>query len=164
MNSRIALIAVMTAAMTAGGLMAKDVAPAQSRHNFMDRLSTSLNMTDQQKQEAKSIFTSERQAAKTDRQELRQERKAVHAAIQSGKPVAEIEKLAKSEGPTLGALAAKRAETSAKFYAMLTPAQQQKLVSLHQEWRQKHAAARQNARNHANANNANGNNVNAETR
>jgi Spy/CpxP family protein refolding chaperone len=36
-----------------------------------------------------------------------------------------------------------RAAAFAKFYAVLTPAQQQKLAGLHQEWRQHHAAQEQ---------------------
>ena len=106
----------------------------------MGRLSASLNLTDQQKQQAGTIFTSEREAARSIRQDLRKERGEVQSAIQAGKPVAEVEQLAKQEGPALGNLAGMRAAAFAKFYAVLTPAQQQKLAGLHQEWRQHHAA------------------------
>jgi Spy/CpxP family protein refolding chaperone len=133
----------MTAALSAGGLMAKEDASLHRQHgergHFLDRMSTALNLTEQQKQEAKTIFSSEREAARPIRQELREERKNVESAIKAGKPAAEVEQIAKNEGLALSNLAAVRAGAEAKFYAVLTPAQQQKLGSLHQEWRQRHA-------------------------
>lgn len=141
MTSRIALITLMTAALSATGLMAKqDVNAGNRRAGFVARVSTALNLTDQQKQQAQGIFRSERQQASTVRQELRQERKAVESAIHSGKPIPEIQQLAKNEAPALGELAGIRAIAFAKFYGVLTPAQQQKLASMHHEWRQNHAA------------------------
>lgn len=143
MNSRIALITIMTAALSATGLMA-DTTTSNNRQaaraGFVDRMSTVLNLTDQQKQQAKTIFMSEREAARAVRQQLWQERKAVRAAIQAGKPAAEVQQLAKNEAPALGDLAGMRAVAFARFYAVLTPAQQQKLGTLHHEWRQRHAA------------------------
>jgi periplasmic protein CpxP/Spy len=143
MTSRIALITILTAALSAGGLMAAEATPLRHRQgarvNFVDRMSAALNLTDQQKQQAKAIFLSERDAARSARQELRQERKAVESAIQAGKTAPEVQKIAKNEGPALADLAGMRASAFAKFYAVLTPAQQQKLASLHQEWRQRHA-------------------------
>lgn len=147
MTSRIALITVITAALSAGGLMAKEDTSSQHRQamrtNLVDRMSTALNLTDQQKQQAKTIFTSEREAARSVRLELRQDRKAVQAAIQSGKQPAEVQQIAKNEGPALGNLAGMRAAAFDKFYAVLTPAQQQKLASLHQQHRAAHANAQQ---------------------
>jgi Spy/CpxP family protein refolding chaperone len=122
--------------------MAKQDANAQNRRaRFVDRISTELNLTDQQKQQAKDIFSSEREAARSVRQELIQERKSVRSAIQAGKPAAEVQQLAKNEAPKLGELAGLRAAAFAKFHAVLTPAQQQKLQSLHQGWRQHRAAS-----------------------
>jgi Spy/CpxP family protein refolding chaperone len=133
----------MTAALTAGGLMANQQTPLQHRQarvNFVDRVSTALNLTDQQKHQAKTIFTSERESARPVRQQLREERKSVQSAIVAGKPAAEVQMLAKNEGPALAGLAGMRAAAFAKFYTVLTPAQQQKLAGLHREWRQHHAA------------------------
>jgi len=114
-----------------------------TRTNFLDRTSAALNLTDQQKQQAKAIFTSEREATRSIRQELRQERRNVESAIQAGKPIAEVQQIAKNEGPALGNLAAMRAAAFAKFHAVLTPAQQQKLAGLHQEWRQHKATGQE---------------------
>lgn len=141
MSSRTALITVITVALSAGGLMAKqDSALHNRRAGFVDRMSTALNLTDQQKQQAKTIFMSEREASRSIRQQLRQERKTVQQAIQSGKPAAEVQQLAKNEGPALAELAGIRAVGFAKLYAVLTPEQQQKFAALHQEWRQRHSA------------------------
>lgn len=140
MTPRIALIAALTTALTAGGLMAVEDNSLRhgqrARANFVDRMSTALSLTDQQKQQAKTIFSSEREAARPIRQELRQERKTVAAAIRTGKSPAEVQQIAKNEGPALGNLAGMRAAAFSKFYAELTPAQQQKLAGLRQEWRQ----------------------------
>jgi Spy/CpxP family protein refolding chaperone len=148
MTSRIALITLLTAALSAGGLMANEATASSHRQrtrvNFVDRMSTALNLTDQQKQEAKTIFMSEREGARSVRQELRQQRRTVESAIQAGKPAAEVQQIAKNEGPALASLAGMRAAAFAKFYAVLTPAQQQKLAGLHQEWRQHHAAQEHN--------------------
>jgi Spy/CpxP family protein refolding chaperone len=141
MNSGFTLITVITAALLATGLMAKqDTSSNHRQFNLVDRLSASLNLTDQQKQQAGTIFTSEREAARSIHRDLRKERREVQSAIQAGKPTAEVEQLAKQEGPALGNLAGMRAAAFAKFYAVLTPAQQQKLAGLHQDWRQHHAA------------------------
>ena len=143
MTSRIALVTLLAATLSAGGLMATEATPSRHRQGaqvgFMDRMSAALNLTDQQKQQAKAIFMSERDAARAARQELRQQRKSVESAIQAGKPIAEVQQLAKNEGPALGNLAAMQDGAFAKFYAVLTPVQQQKLAGLHQEWRQHHA-------------------------
>jgi Spy/CpxP family protein refolding chaperone len=151
MTSRISLIALMTAALTAGGLMADQGNSVRHRDavrgRFFDRMSTTLNLTDQQKEQAKTIFKSERESARSAREQLRQERKAVQAAIQAGKPEAEVEQLAKNEGPALGDLAGMRAAAFAKFYGILTPEQQQKLASLHQERQHRHSRAENPAEN-----------------
>lgn len=141
MHSQNALIFLVSSALSATALMAADQSPAvHHRQGFLDRMSTTLNLTDQQKQEAKTIFKSEREAARPTRQELFTEKKAVRGAIESGKPAAEIQQLAAKEGPALAKLAGMRAEAFAKFYGELTPAQQQKVVTLHQQRRQKQAA------------------------
>jgi len=145
MTSRNALIFLISSALSAGALMAAEGASAQNRQSthegFMNRFSNTLGLTAQQQQGAKAIFKSERDAARPVREQLLGERKAVRDAIHSGKSPAEVQQLAKNEGPTLGQLAGMRAQAFAKFYGELTPAQQQKLASVHREWRE-HRAAR----------------------
>ena len=59
MTSRIAVITFLTAALSASALMATETNPSPHRQaarvNFVDRLSAKLNLTDQQKQQAKAI-------------------------------------------------------------------------------------------------------------
>lgn len=147
MISRNALIFVISSAVSAGALMADQGAAAQNHarahEGIVAHMSAQLNLTAQQQQDAKAIFKSERDAARPVRQELIAERKAVREAIQSGKPLADVQKLAANEGPTLARLAGMRAEAYARFYGELTPAQQQKVVSLHQQWHQHRAAKSQ---------------------
>jgi Spy/CpxP family protein refolding chaperone len=145
MTSKIALVTLVAAGLSASGLMARQetaINPRQAeRTAFIDHMSTALNLNAQQKQQATTIFKSERDAASSARQQLRDERDAVQMAIQVGRPLAEVQQLAKNEGPTLGDLAGMRAVAFDKFYATLTPAQQQKLASLHNDWQQGHAVA-----------------------
>jgi Spy/CpxP family protein refolding chaperone len=147
MNSKFAIITLTTAVLAATGIMAKETATGQHRAgNRLDRMSAMLNLTDQQKEQAKSIFMAEREAANPAREQLRAEQKAVRTAIESHKSEAEIRQLAKDEAPALGDLAAMRASAFSKFYAELTPAQQQKLATMHQNRR-----ARKSARPQENA-------------
>src|SRR5579871_5968831 len=113
MLSRNALIFIISAALSGGVLMADQGTPVQNREHTraarFDRMSATLGLSDQQKTEAKAIFKSEREAARPIRQELMTERKAVREAIQSGKPLGDVEQLAAKEGPALGKLAGMRA-------------------------------------------------------
>jgi Spy/CpxP family protein refolding chaperone len=148
MNSRITAITIITAALSVSALMANPVATQQHRAEHgqrFDRISSALNLTDQQKEQARNIFKTEREATRPVRQELREERHAVQTAIQAGKPEAEVEGLAKNEGPVLAKLAAARADASAKFYAVLTPEQRQKLATMHQGGRRNHQRRNPNA-------------------
>ena len=139
MNSRITAVTLITAVLSAGALMANPATPQPHRERGarFEHLASALNLTDQQKQQAQGIFKSERESVRPVRQELREDRKAVQAAIQSGKSAPEVAALAKNEGPALGKLAAARADGFAKFYAVLTPAQKQKLAEIHKDHSQR---------------------------
>lgn len=147
MISRNALIFVISSALSAGALMASEGASPQNRQRthegLLNRIAPTLDLTARQTQDAKAIFKSARDSAGPVRQQLMSERKAVREAVQSGKSPAEVQKLASNEGPALGTLAGIRAEAFAKFYAELTPAQQQKLAAMHHEWREHHAVRSQ---------------------
>ena len=140
------LIVTTAAALTATGLFAAAEGGHMGRHGrFGARMAAELGLTDAQKAQAETIFESSHQTAMPVIQQLRQERQAVKAAIQAGKSDQEIQQLAQAEGPQLTQLAAIRASTFAKFYAMLTPDQQQKLQTL----RQSHHGKRNGAPNPA---------------
>ena len=130
------IIVTTAAALGVGGLIAAAETGHMGRHGrFGARMASELGLTDAQKAQAKTIFQNARQSAMPVRQQLRQERQAVQAAIQAGKSDAEIQQLAQAEGPQLSQLAALRASTSAKFYALLTPDQQQKLQAMRAQHR-----------------------------
>ncbi|HME10791.1 MAG TPA: Spy/CpxP family protein refolding chaperone [Bryobacteraceae bacterium] len=120
------LILTTAATLTAGALL------AAVPHNRMNRLTTQLGLSTDQQAQAKSIFSAARQTAQPIRTQLRQERQAVQQAIQAGQTDQQVQQLASAEGPQLAQLAAIRASAFAKFYATLTPSQQQKLQALHE--------------------------------
>jgi Spy/CpxP family protein refolding chaperone len=130
------LIVTAAAALSAAGLFAAAETGHMGRHGrFGARMAAELGLTDAQKAQAKIIFQTAHQTAMPVMQQLRQERQAVRAAAQAGKSDQEIQQLAQAEGPQLAQLAGIRASAFAKFYATLTPDQQQKLQTLRQSHR-----------------------------
>lgn len=87
-----------------------------------------LGLTDQQQTQAKAIFSSAHASAQPLRQQLKQVRADLHAAIQAGHPVND---LAANEGKLRGQLVAIRANAAEQFRGLLTPAQLRKLQDLH---------------------------------
>jgi Spy/CpxP family protein refolding chaperone len=128
------------AALGAVSLFAAETAPAAGahRHGHMGAfLSSYLNLTPAQQAQEKTIFQSARESAKPVREQLKQTRQSLRAAVQAN-DTAQIQQLASSEGTEMGQLAAIRGNAMAKMYQILTPDQQQKLAQL----RQAHGAAR----------------------
>jgi Spy/CpxP family protein refolding chaperone len=129
------------AALGAASLFAAETSPAAGvhRHGRMGAfLSSYLNLTPAQQAQQKSIFQDARQSAMPIRQQLKQTRQSLRAAIQANN-TAQIQQLATTEGSEMGQLAAIRGTAMAKAYQILTPDQQQQLAKL----RQAHRAARQ---------------------
>ena len=127
------LTSIAVTAVAASGLLM-----AQQGHG--SRLATTLNLNDQQKQQAKAIFQEERAAAKPIALSLQQQRQSVKDAVAAGKPAADIQQLAQSEGQPMADLAAIRATAFAKLYAILTPDQQQKFLAMKQAHHSKRGA------------------------
>lgn len=124
-------------------------APAkQGRRGFMRRhqarIAQALNLTDSQKQQARTIFQQARQSAQPLRQQLKHNREALAAAAKEGKSDAEIQSLSTEQGRLLGQMTALRTEASAKFYQMLTPDQKAKADQMHQQFKRNHSAERKN--------------------
>jgi len=119
------------AVLGATSLFAAETSPADShRHGRLGAFLTSyLNLTAAQQAQEKSIFQGARKSAQPLRQELRQTRQSLRAAIQANS-TAQIQQLAATEGSELGRLAAIRSTAMAKVYQTLTPDQQQKLNAL----------------------------------
>ena len=133
MNPKTLFTTVAFAALaTSGLLLAQVTSSARHRTGNLAHMATDLGLTDQQKSQANAIFQESHAAAAPIRQNLLQEKASVQAAIQAGKPAGEIQQLARSEGPSLAQLVSIHAAASAKFYAMLSPDQQQKLIAMRQ--------------------------------
>jgi Spy/CpxP family protein refolding chaperone len=104
--------------------------PPPARHNHQHgRLAAALNLTDTQKTQMKSIFQSAHQSSQPVRQQLKQTRQSLQAAVKAGDSN-QIQQLAANEGTELGQLAAIHASARAQMFKMLTPEQQQKLSTL----------------------------------
>ncbi len=84
-----------------------------------------LNLTPAQKQQAETIFGDARQKAQPIRQEMRQNREALTAAVKANN-TAQIERLSVQQGNLMGKSLAIRTQARAKFYTILTPEQRMK--------------------------------------
>ncbi len=143
------------AALAAGMAFAQAPSPAPAanppaaRHNFvqrhMARMEQELNLTDAQKQQAKSIFQNARMTARPIREQLKQNRQALAAAAKAGKSDADIQQLAAQQGNLLGKMVAIRTEAFGKFYNLLSPEQRAKADQMQQQFQQ-----RTHNRQHAN--------------
>ena len=95
-----------------------------------------LDLTDAQKEQAKSIFQAARQAAQPVVEQLRQGHEAVAAAVKSGASDQQLQQLADRQGTLVGQLAGIHAKAFAKFYAILTPEQKAKADKLHERFKE----------------------------
>ncbi|MGD0870177.1 MAG: Spy/CpxP family protein refolding chaperone [Bryobacteraceae bacterium] len=91
-----------------------------------------LDLTDTQKQQAKTILQSARQTAQPLAQQLKQDRAALTAAIEAGDS-AKIQQLSTEMGSLRGNVLGVRSQAMSKVYALLTPDQKTKA----EEFRQK---------------------------
>jgi Spy/CpxP family protein refolding chaperone len=119
---------IAVAALGATGLFAQTPPPERHHHNGA-KFAQELNLTDAQKAQMKSIFHEARQQAAPFRDQLRQTRKSLRAAIKADN-TDQIRQLSVTEGTELGQLMAIRASARANMYKMLTPEQQKKLSTL----------------------------------
>jgi periplasmic protein CpxP/Spy len=141
------LLTVGAAAVMAAGLVfSQTVSPAptdpgtaphhQMRHNRMARMAQQLNLTDAQKEQAKAIFAEARQASQPVRDQLKQNREALSAAVKAGN-TQQIQQLSATQGSLMGQLTAIRTEAMAKFYAGLSAGQRSKADQMHQQFKQR---------------------------
>ena len=144
MKRNLIRFATMASLAVSAALAQSPSAPAQpspakppfARRAAMRRhLMEALNLTDAQKQQAKTIFQEARQSAQPLRQELRQNRQALAVAVKAN-DTAKIQQLSQTEGNLLGKVIAIRTEANAKFYAILTPEQRAKADQIRQQMKQ----------------------------
>jgi Spy/CpxP family protein refolding chaperone len=141
------LIRLATVAAMAGG-MAFAQAPAkmpqqppaahrmERRGEFHEQMMQALNLSDTQKQEAKAIFGQARETSKPYREELKQNREAMFAAIKADDS-ARIHTLASKEATSRAKMVEIRSDAMAKFYTKLTPEQRVKFDQFHQQMKQR---------------------------
>jgi len=147
---------VATAAMVAGMSFAQaPAAPAQPAPGkawraragaFRQHMFQALNLTDAQKEQAKTIFQQARQTAQPVSEQLKQNRQAMAAAVKAN-DATQIEQLAAQQGNLRGQLIAIRSGAMAKFYTNLTPEQRAKADQMHQQMQQRMQQRLQNRRN-----------------
>jgi len=137
--SRKLTIWAAVASLGAAGLFAAETTPAQHLrgHARFERFMSNLNLSDTQKAQVKSIFQSAHQSAMPIRQQLRQTRQSLRAAIKADN-TGQIQQLATTEGSEFGQLAAIRGSAVAKVYQTLTPDQQSKWDARAQARRARH--------------------------
>jgi Spy/CpxP family protein refolding chaperone len=136
------------AACAAGMALAQTAVPAQPqpktkiavkpRAALRHRLVKALALTDAQKQQAKTIFRQAHQSTQPLRQELKQNRQSLAAAVKAN-DTTQIRQLATQQGNVMGQLVAARTEAMAKFYATLTPDQRTKADKVQQRIQQRSA-------------------------
>ncbi len=95
-------------------------------------LTAALDLTSDQVTQAQTIFSSLRTQNQSVMQQIRSQHQAIEKAIEAGQTAAQITALAQALGPLEAQAATNNALAQAQFWALLTPAQQQKLVALRQ--------------------------------
>ena len=114
--------------------------PMNHRATARRRMFEELNLSAAQKEHARAIFQQARAASKPIREQMKQNREAMAAAVKADNKT-QIERLSATRGELMGKLTAQRTEAMAKFYQELTPQQRAKAGQLHQR-----AAARMHRR------------------
>jgi Spy/CpxP family protein refolding chaperone len=94
----------------------------------IEKLAQVFDLTDSQKETARTILEKAEQSAQPVRQKSQQNLDELAAAAKAGQNEAEIQKLAQEEGRLLGQLLEIRTLAWAKFFQLLTPEQRAKAV------------------------------------
>src|SRR4051812_22666262 len=92
----------------------------KGRAGMRHRMLRALNLTPAQKQQAQAIFQQTRQNVKPVAEQAKQNREALAEAVKAN-DAAKIQQLATQQGTLKGQMLAMRAESMAKFNALLTP-------------------------------------------
>ena len=148
---KISILSLAAAPILASGLLMAQAeapaAPAQQhrqwhRGQMFDRFATKLNLTEDQKQQAKAILQSARESAKPIRTQLHQTRAALREAVKTGKSDAAIDQISANAGSLMGQLTANRTKAFAKIYALLTPEQRTTADQMRDHMRNRFGAGR----------------------
>ena len=130
-----AMAAGMAFAQTSTPPAATGRGPAAMKGRVQKRMMKVLNLTDAQKQQAKTIREATKQQAQPVAQQLKQERQSLNAAIQAGDS-AKIQQISATVGNLQGQVLAIRSGGRAQFFALLTPDQKAKAADFRQKVKQ----------------------------
>ncbi|MCE5309397.1 MAG: Spy/CpxP family protein refolding chaperone, partial [Acidobacteriales bacterium] len=107
-----------------------DAAPGQRAGRGFEYIATQLNLTEDQRTQAQAIIKDARTQVAALAPQLKDQRAAVQDAIKKNADDNTIQNLAAKDGDLHARLAAIRIKSMAKFYALLTPEQKDKLAQL----------------------------------
>lgn len=105
--------------------------------DFLNRrlahLTKTLNLSDAQQQQVKSLVEAQRPALKALMQQMVSERQQMLAATQNGQfDAAKVQAIANQQGQTMANLIMARQELQSKIYSLLTPEQRTKYDQMQQ--------------------------------
>jgi Spy/CpxP family protein refolding chaperone len=126
------------AVLAAGMLMAQATAPPATAgvpawlQNKIDRAAIVLDFTPQQKTQVQNIASAAMAQAQPIVQQLKANRASMRQLITSAAPATQIQSLAAQQGTLIGQLIGIRSTAMAQVWSLLTPAQQQKALQLHE--------------------------------
>ena len=121
-------------APASGTQLAPEKAPVTHPMFGHQKMMEALNLSPAQKQQAETIFGDAKQKAQPIRQEMRQNREALAAAVKANN-TAQIERLSVQQGNLIGKTLAIKTQARAKFYATLTPEQRMKADQMFERMR-----------------------------
>ena len=130
-------------ALAGGMIFAQNPAPAQPaapqgfaarRAHSAQRMANYLNMTPEQRAQAKQVMSAAREQAAPLRQQLKDNHEALFNAIKTGND-AQIDQITKAQASLTAQLSAIRAHAFEKIYATLTPDQKTKADNMQQFFR-----------------------------
>ena len=104
--------------------------PGQRAHRGLVFVAGYLNLTADQKTQARAIVADARTQVQALAPQLKDQRQAIQDAVKNNPDDNTIQLLAAKQGDLLGRLASIRIKSMAKFYAMLTPEQKAKADEL----------------------------------
>jgi protein CpxP len=125
-----------TVAAMAAGMALAQVPAAPARQAMRGRMMQTLNLSDAQKQQARTFLQQAKQNAQPLMTQLRANRQALAAAVKAN-DAAQIQSLAAQQGSLQGQLLGIRSEARAKVYALLTPEQKAKADEMREKVRER---------------------------
>lgn len=148
LRTKIAIGLIAAVAIVATPVIAQRQGWTPFQHDparMLDHVSLMLDLTDAQKQTAKTLFESARSQAEPVIAQLKQGHEEISAAVKSNNTAA-LDTLSARQGALIGQVIAIHTKTFGQFYTQLTPAQKEKAEKIHTQMQSgfmNHFAARQ---------------------